>query len=203
VDAVVADFDRLFAEESLEFALAYIAAIEATFTPMFTLWLDHRKDLFDQGDSKVASLFLWHLVEEIEHRSSAFVMYNAVARSRWYRLRVTPRAFTHIVRMYALVGRGFDEHVPQSERLVSVRVTGRTRSLRQRLADLRPARRRVRSAAPFATVPRRELVAVAWRLLRSQWPHHSPEHEVTPRFAEEWFDAYDRGKDVADWYRGH
>ncbi|GAA3205224.1 metal-dependent hydrolase [Actinocorallia longicatena] len=203
VNAVAADFDRLYAAESLEFALAYVAAIEATFTPMFTLWLDHRADLFDQGDSKVASLFLWHLVEEIEHRSSAYAIYNAVTADRWYRLRVAPRVFAHIVRMYAVAARGFDEHVPQDERLADARLTGEPRALRRCLAALAPRRRDGESvpAAPFSAVPRREMAVTAWRLLRSQWPARSPAHETTPRFAREWAEAYDEGRDVTDWYR--
>jgi predicted metal-dependent hydrolase len=61
-------FDRLIQTESLEFHLAYAADIEATYTPLFNVWLRHRASFFDNGDPRVAPLFLWHLVEEIEHR---------------------------------------------------------------------------------------------------------------------------------------
>ena len=83
-------FDHLLDSEPLAFHLAYAADIEATFTPMFNVWLRHRDGLFDNGDPRVAPLFLWHLVEEVEHRSSAYVVYNAVVPDRWYRLRVLP-----------------------------------------------------------------------------------------------------------------
>src|SRR5262245_59814380 len=38
-------FDRLIETESLEFHLAYAADIEATFTPLFNVWLRHRDSL--------------------------------------------------------------------------------------------------------------------------------------------------------------
>lgn len=38
---------------------------------------------FAPGDARVASLFMWHFVEEIEHRSSAPILYDAVVRDRW------------------------------------------------------------------------------------------------------------------------
>ncbi len=45
--------------------LAYVADTEATFTPSFKLMLDNEKTLFRPGDDRVASLFLWHFVEEV------------------------------------------------------------------------------------------------------------------------------------------
>jgi hypothetical protein len=56
----------------LEFRLAYIADTEATFTPAFKLMLDNEATFFQPGDDRVASLFLWHFVEEVEHRLFIF-----------------------------------------------------------------------------------------------------------------------------------
>src|SRR5436190_18849703 len=78
VDEAVAKFDALVDAKPLEFHLAYTAALEATFTPIFKLMLDHERELFRPGDDRVASLFLWHFVEEVEHRSSAMIIYRAV-----------------------------------------------------------------------------------------------------------------------------
>ena len=72
-DAAMASFEELTATKSLEFRLAYIADLEATFTPSFKLMLDNEETLFRPGDERVASLFIWHFVEEVEHRSSALV----------------------------------------------------------------------------------------------------------------------------------
>ncbi len=63
-----AAYDKLIDEESIEFHAAYIANLEATFTPLFKVILDNRDSLFGGGDRRVASLMMWHFVEEIEHR---------------------------------------------------------------------------------------------------------------------------------------
>lgn len=46
-------------------------------------WVDrHAGDLFVDADPVVTTLFLWHLAEEVEHKSSAFDVYEAVDGSR-------------------------------------------------------------------------------------------------------------------------
>jgi predicted metal-dependent hydrolase len=197
-------FDQLLETRPLEFHLAYAADIEATFTPMFNVWLRHRAALFDNGDPRVASLFLWHLVEEIEHRSSAYLIYNAVVADRWYRLRVLPSVFSHMLGCHGVACRGFDEHVPFDARLAraSELAPGRA-EIRTKLARLwRLTRKPDKPQDPrqFATVPRMELLRMVYRLARSQHPRHSPETEQTPPFADEWLAEYDRGRDVVRWY---
>lgn len=198
-------FDRLVETESLEFHLAYAADIEATFTPLFNVWLRHRDVLFDNGDPRVAPLFLWHLVEEIEHRSSAYLLYNAAVSDRWYRVRVMPRVFSHMLGCATVACHGFDEHVPLEARLAAASelATGWA-DLRARLTRLWPLARK-RKQAPehgnqFAGVPRGELIRMFYRLIRSQHPRHSPANEQIPPFAGEWMAEYDRGRNVVDWY---
>jgi predicted metal-dependent hydrolase len=198
-------FDRLLETESLEFHLAYAADIEATFTPMFNVWLRHRDSLFDNGDQRVAPLLLWHLVEEIEHRSSAYLIYNAVVPNPWYRVRVLPRVFSHMLGCSTVACHGFDEHVPFEARLApaSELVMGWA-ELRAKLARLWPLAREQKDEPTypheFATVPRMELWRMVYRLIRSQHPRHSPATEQTPPFADEWIAEYDRGRDVVNWY---
>ena len=198
-------FDHLLETKPLEYHLAYAADIEATFTPLFNVWLRHRESLFDNGDPKVASLFLWHLVEEIEHRSSAFLIYDAVVPDRWYRLRMLPSVFGHMLGCSTAICRGFDAHVPAEVRLApaSELALGWAET-RTRLARLLPFTRRAEVERPypdqFAAVPRKELWRMAYRLLRSQDPRHSPATEETPPFADEWLTEYDRGRDVVRWY---
>ena len=57
LDAALASYDHLLATKPLEFHLAYIADMEATFTPNFKLFLDNCDELFEPGDRRVASLF--------------------------------------------------------------------------------------------------------------------------------------------------
>jgi hypothetical protein len=199
-------FDHLLDTRSLEFHLAYAADIEATFTPMFNVWLRHRDSLFDNGDPRVASLFLWHLVEEIEHRSSAYLIYNAVVPDRWYRLRMMPSVFSHMLGCSSAIFRGFDVHVPFEVRRAPARELALGwAEMRTKLSRTWPFSGQLGQPEypdQFATVPRMELLRMVFRLVRSQHPLHSPETEQTPPFADEWIAEYDRGRDVVDWYGG-
>ena len=121
LDDAVAAYDALLDAEPLEFHLAYIADLEATFTPLFTMMLNNRATLFEPGDDRVASLFLWHFVEEVEHRSSALRIYDAVVGKPWYRLRVMPRVFGHAEGVFTGIMQGFDAHVPPADLVVSTR----------------------------------------------------------------------------------
>ena len=80
-------YDRLIAEQPIEFHAAYIANLEATFTPLFKVILDNRDSLFTGGDQRVASLMMWHFVEEIEHRSSGLILCRHVNPDPWYRVK--------------------------------------------------------------------------------------------------------------------
>jgi predicted metal-dependent hydrolase len=179
LDEMHAAYDDLFASSSLEFHLAFCADIEATFTPLFGTILEHRDALFGGGDSRVASLFLWHFVEEIEHRSSAFTVYNHVVPSRTYRLRAFPKVMRHVLRVNDMVIRGFNEHVPKRDRLVDMT--------------------RTNARHAFDGIPVRDQLRMNGRLLLSQWPNHDPKDERIPTFADEWRTAYDNGRDVTDW----
>jgi hypothetical protein len=63
-DEATASYDHLTATTSLEYRLAYVADLEATFTPFFKMLLDHEDTLFRPGDERVASLLMWHFVEK-------------------------------------------------------------------------------------------------------------------------------------------
>ncbi|MDX2169933.1 MAG: metal-dependent hydrolase [Deltaproteobacteria bacterium] len=197
-------FDVLLETEPLEFHLAYAADIEATFTPLFNVWLRHRDTLFDNGDRRVASLFLWHLVEEIEHRSAAYVIYNAVVADRWYRLKVMPRVFAHMLGCSSTIFRGFDRHVPfEARRAPAGELALGPAELGAKLRRLwpfGPGAARPTYPDQLAGVPRTELLRMLYRLVRSQHPRHSPADEPIPPFADEWLAAHARGRDVVNWY---
>jgi predicted metal-dependent hydrolase len=197
-------FDHLLTTKPLEYHLAYAADIEATFTPTFNLWLRHRDQLFDNGDPDVAPLFLWHLVEEIEHRSSAYLIYNEVVPDPWYRLRALPSVLAHLLACHTLICRGLDTHVPFEDRLApaSELALGWPET-RARLSRLVPSGRgalEARWPSPLAPVPVREQLVALCRLVRAQHPRHAPADEETPPFADEWMADYDRGRDVTHWY---
>ena len=75
-------FDRLWRTRSERFHLAYSAAAEAGAYGV-ARWVErHHAELFRDADPTVASLYLWHLAEEVEHKSVAYDVYDARYSSR-------------------------------------------------------------------------------------------------------------------------
>lgn len=79
------DYEAL-EKRSLEWRLAYSAGFE-TMTMGITEWLiNDREDLFHGADPTVTSLVLWHMVEETEHKSVAYDVFQAVSGRYWLRI---------------------------------------------------------------------------------------------------------------------
>jgi predicted metal-dependent hydrolase len=202
MDEVVASFDHLTATKPLAWRLGYTAVIEATFTPYFKVFLDHEDKLFAPGDERVASLFLWHFVEEIEHRSSALMVYDAVHDSYPYRLKTIAGVVKHIDEILRIVSRGFQAHVPTSDGGDFGRLMPNGLSPRGFRDAQRAARQLTRPGqSTYAGVPKRELLAMLVGLVRSQGPNHDPTYEKLPEFAGRWFERYEQEpKSAARWY---
>jgi uncharacterized protein len=67
---------------SLRFNLAFAAGSE-TLAFSIARWTDRRSGTLLRGaDPVAATLFLWHLAEEVEHKSAAYEVYEAVDGSR-------------------------------------------------------------------------------------------------------------------------
>lgn len=139
---MIGAFDTLTRDTSLEYRLAYTADLEATFTPVFKLMLDNDSALFRPGDDRVASLFIWHFVEEVEHRSSALIIFDSVVGSDVYRMRMAPSVFKHVLDGVEPASAGFNKHVPLEERKVDALAMfaryRRLRTLRKWIPGLRP-----------------------------------------------------------------
>ncbi|WP_319449853.1 MULTISPECIES: metal-dependent hydrolase [unclassified Mycobacterium] len=198
-DAAVASYDHVTATTPLPFRLAYVADLEATFTPFFKMLLDNEATLFRPGDDRVASLLVWHFVEEVEHRSSALVIYDAVVGRRWYRTRALPGIVKHLMEVMNIIVEGVNAHVPPAERTIDARMMlplyGLQDTLRRKLGRSAEATPRA-----FAGIPRKEMFTTTRRVLLSQTPFHDPVHEPLPAFADRWFERWDRGGDVTRWY---
>ena len=204
LDQAIASFDELLQTQSLAFNLAYTADLEATFTPIFKLFLDHHETLYAPGDDRVASLFLWHFVEEVEHRSHAIDIYRAIVDDEPYRFRVLPRIFSHVLGVVADTVRSFAEVIPVEDQVIDVTRALPSRMYRREILGRLPfVGRRVRAevgGTALQDAGSLELLRMAVGLVRSQVPGHDPTHQPLPAFAQEWFDAYDRGVDVSTWY---
>ena len=96
LDVSIKLYDELYAEQDLKYHLAYVGGLESIFTPSFRLMLDNREALFSKGDARVASLFLWHFCEEIEHRSSGVMIYDHVYGEYFYRVSRFKEFMRHV-----------------------------------------------------------------------------------------------------------
>jgi hypothetical protein len=202
LDEVVASYDRLTATKPLAWRLAYTAVIENTFTPYFKVFLDHEDKLFEPGDERVASLFIWHFCEEIEHRSSALMVYDAVHGDFPYRARTIGAVVKHLGEILSIVSRGFQKHVPAADGGDYGQLLPRGMTPRAMLASARAARRLTDPGqGTYAGVPKKEMIGMLTGLVRSQGPSHDPAYENLPPFAGQWFDRYEQEpKSAARWY---
>lgn len=212
LDALHTTYANLITSTSLQYRLAYIADLEATFTPSFTMLLDNADTLFATGDDDVASLFLWHFVEEIEHRSSALIIYNAVVAKPWYRIRVAPSVFKHATQALVAIAEDFNTHIPLEVRTVDARSMFGGLAWRKSLAQKLPRLQQhplfnITDHGPigkrYPHVRQREQIAAAIGVLLSQLPGHSPAQQKLPKFADDWLTRYDAGQDLTQWYRSN
>jgi predicted metal-dependent hydrolase len=195
--ATNAAYDELLEREDVEFHLAYIAALEATFTPLFKMVFDNRRWLFEGGDERIGTLLLWHFVEEIEHRSSALLIHHHVTPDPWYRVRNARKVFEHVTEIYKLVLAGFEKHVPLEDRHVATSAVGpRGLWLGELSRRLPVVRRRGGRPSMLSHVPGQDLRTMVWHLALSQTPRHDPAHEPLPSWVGQWYAAYDSGADV-------
>lgn len=174
-DQVLRDYDDLYKRESLAYHLAYAGGLEAMFTPFFKMILDHRAVLFEEGDINVASLFLWHFCEEIEHRSSAFMVYNHVVGSHWFRLRNIPSFQRHTHGLFDRIKSDFEREV----------------------ADVPVA---AFADDPFSKIPWSAKVRSALGVFLSQAPWHDSVNQPLPDYYAEWMTAWRNGEDVSKIY---
>jgi predicted metal-dependent hydrolase len=197
-DHACASYDDLLATRPLEFHLAYIANLEATFTPLFKLVLDNRASLFGSGDAAIGSLMMWHFVEEIEHRSSGLTVCNHIVSSPWYRTRHIKATFDHVGRIAEAIARAFEQHVPAEDRRISTDVL--TASFGALTGPRLPWTKRGYTPPDppplFHAVPSRDIARMLFRLALSQLPHHDPADQPLPAWAAHWTAEHDRGVDM-------
>ncbi|WP_280343220.1 metal-dependent hydrolase [Nocardia neocaledoniensis] len=176
-------YSDLFESESLEFHLAYMADIEATFTPLFGTMLNNEPALFRGGADHVASLFIWHFMEEIEHRSSAFAIYEAAVGRPWERTRQMPKAMRHIMMVMQMIADDFSKYIPAADR-----------------GGASDTSRGFVGTQAFRDIPRRQQLRILYRIMLSQLPFHRPDRQPIPQFTAEWYGAESEGRDITRWY---
>lgn len=73
---LAADYKKLEEQRSLRFNLAYAEGFESMALAIGHMLIEDREYLFGNSDTEVASLILWHFVEEIEHKNVAFDVFE-------------------------------------------------------------------------------------------------------------------------------
>jgi predicted metal-dependent hydrolase len=175
LDKCQESYDELYESHPLEYHLAYAGSMEAIFTPFFKMVLDHREILFRGGDERLSSMLLWHFCEEIEHRSSALLVYDHVVDSYWYRFKNAGAMRKHVRALFTMAIEEFKKHVPDVPHDAY-------------------------EGNPFASVPRAATMRSAIGVLASQAPWHDPTHQSLPRYYDEWIGHWTSGQDVMRLY---
>lgn len=93
---MAADYARLGETRSLAFNLAYAEGFESMALAVGEMLIEDRAHLFGDSESGVASLVLWHFVEEIEHKNVAFDVFEHVAGGYFRRVHGFLYATLHI-----------------------------------------------------------------------------------------------------------
>lgn len=157
---VAADYERFSAEMPLAFNLAYAEGFEALTTAMgiFFLESDH-----SAWHPRALDLFTWHLVEELEHRTVAFEVFQHLVGDYTKRLRWGAFAQRHLIDFTTRVARYMVDASPE---------------VIERHGGIRAHRARVRRLSW------RMLVHVLPRLLRTHAPWYTPHDLRLPQGIE-------------------
>ena len=90
------DYDAFARARSFTFNIAYAEGFESMGLAVGNMLIEDRDYLFRDGDTAVASLVLWHFVEEIEHKCVTFDVFKALDGRYWWRIYGVLYATIHI-----------------------------------------------------------------------------------------------------------
>ncbi|MBK8961410.1 MAG: metal-dependent hydrolase [Proteobacteria bacterium] len=162
---MAADYAELGAKRSLEFNLAYAEGFESMALAIGEMLIEDREHLFGASESGVATLVLWHFVEEIEHKNVAFDVFEHVAGGYFRRVHGFLYATAHI---FKLTRDGYHALLQED---------GLWRDWRSRLALARLLARIFAQLTP--------------RLLRILVPGYNPRQVADPPWARAWAALFD------------
>jgi len=92
------DFDRMLEEESDKYCVGFVEGFESYTTQGAIAVFKTGIMNHPETDPRVADLFNWHLMEEIEHRTVAFDIYDHLYGDYLYRVKMCLIAQGHITR---------------------------------------------------------------------------------------------------------
>jgi uncharacterized protein len=165
--------DKLIASRrshSLAFRLAYTAGFEALTYQVVCFIVDERERWLSGADPRMVAMLTWHAAEEVEHKSVAYDVYQAIYGGYWLRVWGLLCAVVQTIRDL----RRFAEHM--------LRADG--------LWDDPKSRRRV-SKVRFALL--RRLIPPLRSYLR---PSYRPSEHPVPPLIDAWLLSYAKGDDL-------
>lgn len=83
---LASDYVKLESTRSLQFNLAYAEGFESMALALGEMLIEDREELFAGAETSVASLILWHFVEEIEHKNVAYDVFDHLYGSYAWRM---------------------------------------------------------------------------------------------------------------------
>ena len=96
IEATLAsDYRKLGETRSLAFNLAYAEGFESMALAIGQMLIADREFLFGDSESGVASLILWHFVEEIEHKNVAYDVFDHLAGNYFRRVHADAEDAAH------------------------------------------------------------------------------------------------------------
>ncbi len=159
------DYQRFTRTRSLRFNLAYAEGFEALTTAVARFAFEERG--LGEMDSPVADLIAWHTIEELEHRTVAFDVYNHVCGGYLYRLVFGLFAQWHLTRFVRRVTRYMLETDPEAVRRAGASAERRAgQRMRTRLALRKLLPNVLRTYLPWYTPHRIEWTPEMGRVAR-------------------------------------
>ena len=155
-------------KRSLQYQVAYTAGFETLALATAHALIADRERLFRGANPAVASLWLWHLVEEIEHKNLAFDVYQHVYGTYWYRVYGMFVALRHLFQMV------------RGSYMALLKADGLWGKWKTHWAIKKFTFRFFISAMPG--------------ILRHALPWHHPSRVANPAWMQEWVALYDKGE---------
>ena len=155
-------------KRSLKYQVAYTAGFEVMALSIAHMLVEQREYFFAEADRPVASMWLWHLIEEIEHKNLAFDVYQHLYGGHWYRAYGILCALIH---MFGLIRPSY---------IALLKADGRWGKWKTRWAIKKIACRLFVSFLP--------------RTICYAMPGHHPSDVENPEWMKEWVALYDKGE---------
>ncbi len=153
---------------SLKYMVAYTAGFEVMALTIAHTLLEDREYFLKDADPATASMWIWHLIEEIEHKNLAFDIYQHLYGGHLY------RAYGILAAMWHMIGMTRPTYV------ALLKKDGLWGRWKTRWAIKKVVFRLFRAFLPKTFV--------------SALPGHHPSKIEDPEFMREWVDLYDRGE---------